>query len=89
MQEVVRGHSALPGQFLSRRCFTLCITVEVEPRIAKYYSNIAFSNYLHFVTASVISSVEAYCQIKIPSICLEKLIVYHFKSNIFQLSLFE
>ena len=25
----------LPGRFLSRRCFTLCITVEVEPRIAK------------------------------------------------------
>ena len=85
----MRGHSALPGQFLSRRCFTLCITVEVEPRIAKYYSNIAFSIFLHFVTVSVISSVEAYCQIKIPSICLEKLIVYHFKSNIFQLSLFE
>ena len=29
--------SALPGQFLSRRCFTLCITVEVEPRIVKQY----------------------------------------------------
>ena len=27
----------LPGRFLSRRCFTLCITVEVEPRIAKQY----------------------------------------------------
>ena len=25
------------GQFLSRRCFTLCITMEVEPRIAKQY----------------------------------------------------
>ena len=23
----------LPGQFLSRRWFTLCITMEVEPRI--------------------------------------------------------
>ena len=33
MQEVAKGHSALPGRFLSRRCFTLCITVEVEPRI--------------------------------------------------------
>ena len=32
-----RSHSALPGRFLSRRCFTLCITVEVEPRIAKQY----------------------------------------------------
>ena len=32
------GRSALPGRFLSRpRCFTLCITVEVEPRIAKQY----------------------------------------------------
>ena len=30
-------HSTLPGRFLSRRCFTLCITVEVEPRIAKQY----------------------------------------------------
>ena len=29
--------ASLPGQFLSRRCFTLCITVEVEPRIAKQY----------------------------------------------------
>ena len=37
MQEVARGRSALPGRFLSRRCFTLCITVEVEPRIAKQY----------------------------------------------------
>ena len=25
------------GWFLSRRCFTLCITVEVEPRITKQY----------------------------------------------------
>ena len=25
--------------FLSRRCLTLCITVEVEPRIAKQYKN--------------------------------------------------
>ena len=58
-------------------------------RTYQYYSNITFSNFLHFVTVSVMSSVEAYCQIKIPSICLEKLIVYHFKSNIFQLSLFE
>ena len=29
--------ASLPGQFLSRRCFTLCITMEVEPRIAKQY----------------------------------------------------
>ena len=28
---------SLPGRFLSRRCFTLCITMEVEPRIAKQY----------------------------------------------------
>ena len=28
---------SLQGRFLSRRCFTLCITVEVEPRIAKQY----------------------------------------------------
>ena len=27
----------LPGQFLSRRCFTLCITMKIEPRIAKWY----------------------------------------------------
>ena len=32
-----RGRSALPGRFLSRRCFTLCITAEAEPRIAKQY----------------------------------------------------
>ena len=25
--------ASLPGWFLSRRCFTLCITMEVEPRI--------------------------------------------------------
>ena len=25
------------GQFLSRRCFMLCITMEVEPRIVKQY----------------------------------------------------
>ena len=36
-QEVARGRSALPGLFLSRHCFTLCITVEVEPRIAKQH----------------------------------------------------
>ena len=29
--------ASLPGWFLSRRCFTLCITMEVEPRIAKQY----------------------------------------------------
>ena len=29
--------ASLPGQFLSRRCFTLYITMEVEPRIAKQY----------------------------------------------------
>ena len=28
---------SLPGRFLSRRCFTLCVTVEVEPRIVKQY----------------------------------------------------
>ena len=28
---------SLPGRFLSRRCFMLCITMEVEPRIAKQY----------------------------------------------------
>ena len=29
--------ASFPGRFLSRRCFTLCITVEVEPRITKQY----------------------------------------------------
>ena len=29
--------ASLPCRFLSRRCFTLCITMEVEPRIAKQY----------------------------------------------------
>ena len=29
--------ASLPGRFLSRRCFTLCITMEVAPRIAKQY----------------------------------------------------
>ena len=29
--------ASLPGRFLSRRCFTLYITMEVEPRIAKQY----------------------------------------------------
>ena len=28
---------SLPGRFLSRRCLTLCIIMEVEPRIAKHY----------------------------------------------------
>ena len=32
-----RSRDALPGRFLGRRCFTLCITTEVEPRIAKQY----------------------------------------------------
>ena len=27
--------ASLPGQYLSRRCFMLCITMEVEPRIVK------------------------------------------------------
>ena len=58
-------------------------------RTYQYYSNITVSNFLHFVTVSVMRSVGAYCQIKIPTICLKKLIVYHFKSNIFQLSLFK
>ena len=29
--------ASLPGQFLSRRCFMLCIIMEAEPRIAKQY----------------------------------------------------
>jgi len=29
--------ASLPGQFVSRCCFTLCITMEVEPRFAKQY----------------------------------------------------
>ena len=29
--------ASLPGRFLSRHWFTLCITVEVEPRIVKQY----------------------------------------------------
>ena len=28
---------SLPSRFLSRRCFTLCVTMDVEPRIAKQY----------------------------------------------------
>ena len=34
-----RSQLLLPGRFLSRRCFTLYITMEVEPRIAKQYNN--------------------------------------------------
>ena len=30
--------ASLPGRFLSRRCFTLGITMEVEPRIVKRYN---------------------------------------------------
>ena len=29
--------ASLPGRFLSRRCFTMCISMEVEHRIAKQY----------------------------------------------------
>ena len=29
--------ASLPGRFLSRRCFTVCITVEVPPRTAKQH----------------------------------------------------
>ena len=29
--------ASLPGRFLARRCFSLCITMKVEPRIAKQY----------------------------------------------------
>ena len=29
--------ASLPGRFLSRHCFTLCTTMEVEPRVAKQY----------------------------------------------------
>ena len=29
--------ASLPGRFLSRRCFTLCVTMQVELRIAKQY----------------------------------------------------
>ena len=31
--------ASLPGRFLSRRCFTQCITMEAEPRIAKPYES--------------------------------------------------
>ena len=27
--------ASLLGQFLSRRCFTLCITIKIEPRMVK------------------------------------------------------
>ena len=30
--------ASLPGRFLSRHCFVLCITMEVEPRIVKQYT---------------------------------------------------
>ena len=36
-QEVARGRTSLPGWFLNWRCFSLCITMEVETRIAKQY----------------------------------------------------
>ena len=29
--------ASLPGRFLSRRCFTLCIRMKIEPIIAKQY----------------------------------------------------
>ena len=29
--------ASLPGRFLSMRCFMLCITMEVDPRIVKQY----------------------------------------------------
>ena len=29
--------ASLPGRFQSRHCFTLCVTMEVEPRIAMQY----------------------------------------------------
>ena len=35
----------LPGRFLSRHCFTLCITMEAEPRIAKQYKCCSCKNY--------------------------------------------
>ena len=38
VQEVTKGCGChLRGQFLSRRWFTLCVTMEVEPRTAKQY----------------------------------------------------
>ena len=45
-KEVARGRSALPGRFLSRRCFTLCITVEVETRIANHSSGAVWESRL-------------------------------------------
>ena len=32
---------SLPGQFLSRRCFTLCITMEAEPRSSTNATTVA------------------------------------------------
>ena len=43
-----RSRSTLPGRFLSRRCFTLCVTVEVEPRIAKQYKYQYCCNCKHY-----------------------------------------
>ena len=31
--------ASLPGRFLRRRCFTLCITMEVEPKIRRSNTN--------------------------------------------------
>ena len=33
--------ASLPGRFLSRRCFTLCITMEVEPRSSTNATTVA------------------------------------------------
>ena len=41
--------ASLPGRFLSKCCFTLCITMEVEPRIVKQYKChhcCSYKNYL-------------------------------------------
>ena len=35
--DIVEVAVSLPGHFLCRCCFTLCITMEVEPRIVKQY----------------------------------------------------
>ena len=40
--------ASLPGRFLSRRCFTLCITMEDEPRIAKQYNCYHCCNYKNY-----------------------------------------
>ena len=63
---------SLPGRFLRRRCFTLCITMELKPRIAKQYkchNSCSCKNWGSRGVVRVLVLTCAFCSVIYSSVC--------------------